>query len=551
MHNFSKTNLWFSGNNYANIYYLCNTMSKIKLPFLLFFLPSILFGQGHFDVILKNGKIIDGAGNPWFYGDVGIVKDRIVKIGDLSGSKADKIIDVTGLVVAPGFIDVHTHIEGDEKKTPTADNFIYDGVTTVITGNCGDSEVNIKRYFQFLDSLKLSVNVGTLIGHNDVRRAVLGEAAVTPDTVQLKKMCGLVEQAMRDGAMGFSTGLIYLPGLYSKTGEVVALAKAAAKYKGIYTSHMRNESDKVFEAIAETIDIGRQANMPVEISHFKVGQPNWGRSNEMIAMVEKARNEGLDVTVDQYPYTASSTTLTVLLPDWLQDGGRDSVLKRLDDPVIHQKVVDEMIRDMARRKRAHFDYAVVAHCDGDSALNGKNIEQINILKGRASTIPNEIETILDVVKTGSTFMVFHNMSDADVENIMKYPLTMIISDSGIRQFGSGVPHPRGYGSNARVLGYYVREKHLITLRDAVRKMTSLPAQKFKITGRGLLQPGMYADIVVFDPNTVKDQSTFERPHAYSTGFKYVLVNGSLTVDNFKHTGARKGVILHGPGYNTK
>jgi len=551
LHNFSKTNLWFSGNNYANIYYLCNTMSKIKLPFLLFFLPSILFGQGHFDVILKNGKIIDGAGNPWFYGDVGIVKDRIVKIGDLSGSKADKIIDVTGLVVAPGFIDVHTHIEGDEKKTPTADNFIYDGVTTVITGNCGDSEVNIKRYFQFLDSLKLSVNVGTLIGHNDVRRAVLGEAAVTPDTVQLKKMCGLVEQAMRDGAMGFSTGLIYLPGLYSKTGEVVALAKAAAKYKGIYTSHMRNESDKVFEAIAETIDIGRQANMPVEISHFKVGQPNWGRSNEMIAMVEKARNEGLDVTVDQYPYTASSTTLTVLLPDWLQDGGRDSVLKRLDDPVIHQKVVDEMIRDMARRKRAHFDYAVVAHCDGDSALNGKNIEQINILKGRASTIPNEIETILDVVKTGSTFMVFHNMSDADVENIMKYPLTMIISDSGIRQFGSGVPHPRGYGSNARVLGYYVREKHLITLRDAVRKMTSLPAQKFKITGRGLLQPGMYADIVVFDPNTVKDQSTFERPHAYSTGFKYVLVNGSLTVDNFKHTGARKGVILHGPGYNTK
>jgi len=521
--------------------------SKLCLLFLVLF-GGMAFSQQHFDIILKNGKIIDGAGNPWFYGDVGIIKDRIVKIGDLTNNKADKIIDVTGLIVAPGFIDVHTHIEGDEKTTPTADNFIHDGVTTVITGNCGTSNVDIRRYFNFLDSLKLSVNVGTLIGHNDVRRAVLGEAAVTPNAAQLKKMTDLVEQAMRDGAMGFSTGLIYTPGIYSKTDEVVALAKAAAKYKGIYTSHMRNESDKIMEAITEAIDIGRQARMPVEISHFKVGQPNWGRSNEMIAMVENARKEGLDVTVDQYPYTASSTTLTVLLPDWLQAGGRDSLLKRLDNPAIHKKVVTEMINDMKRRKRDHFDYAVVAHCDGDSALNGKNIEQINILKGRPSTIPNEIETILDIVKTGSTSMVFHGMSDADVENILKYPLTMIISDSGIRQFGVGVPHPRGYGSNARVLAYYVREKKLITLQDAIRKMTSLPAQKFKIAGRGLLEPGMYADIVVFDPNTVKDEATFERPHAYSTGFKYVLVNGAITVDNFKHTGARKGVILHGPGY---
>ncbi len=266
--------------------------------------------------------------------------------------RPDKTIDATGLVIAPGFIDVHTHIEGDEKKTPTADNFIYDGVTTVITGNCGSSEVDLKKYFNMLDSIKLSVNVGALIGHNDVRRAVLGEAAVTPSPAQLQKMQDLVEQAMRDGAMGFSTGLIYTPGLYSKTDEVVALAKAAAKYHGIYTSHMRNESDKIFDAISEAIDVGRQANMRVEISHFKVGLPNWNRSDEMIAMVDKARAEGLDVTVDQYPYTASSTTLNVLLPDWLVDGGRDSVLKRLNEPTIHQKVVDEMIRDMTA-PRAH------------------------------------------------------------------------------------------------------------------------------------------------------------------------------------------------------
>jgi N-acyl-D-amino-acid deacylase len=207
-----------------------------------------------------------------------------------------------------------------------------------------------------------------------------------------------------------------------------------------------------------------------------------------------------------------------------------------------------MIKDMTRRTRAHFDYAVVAHCDRDPSLNGKNIMQINIEKGRESTIPNEIETILDITKIGSTSMVFHGMNEDDVENIMKYPLTMIISDSGIREFGVGVPHPRGYGSNARVLAVYVREKHIITLEDAVRKMTSLPAQKFRLIGRGLLQPGMFADVVVFDPNTVKDESTFEHPHAYSTGFKYVLVNGQLTVDNFKHNGARNGAILRGPGY---
>jgi N-acyl-D-amino-acid deacylase len=524
-------------------------MLKLKAILLFYLLPSLLFAQQHFDIILKNGKIIDGTGNPWFYGDVGIVKDKIISIGNLSTDKAKRIVDASGLIIAPGFIDVHTHIEGDEKKTPTADNFLYDGVTTVITGNCGTSNVDLAKYFKQLDSIKLAVNVGSLIGHNDVRQAVLGEKAITPDATQLQKMQALVEQAMRDGAMGFSTGLIYTPGIYSKTDEVIALAKSAAKYHGIYTSHMRNESDKIFDAINEAVDVGRQANMRVEISHFKVGLPNWNKSDQMIAMVEKARAEGLDITVDQYPYTASSTTLDVILPDWLLDGGRDSVMKKLNTPVIHQRVIDEMMKDMKRRGRKHFDYAVVAHCDSDSTLNGKNIMQINILKGRESTIPNEIETILDITKIGSASMVFHGMNEDDVENILKYSLTMVASDSGIRQFGSGVPHPRGYGSNARVLGYYVREKHLITLQDAIRKMTSLPAQKFQIEGRGLLQPGMFADIVIFDASTVKDESTFERPHAYSTGFKYVLVNGKVTVENFKHNGTRNGAILHGPGYH--
>jgi N-acyl-D-amino-acid deacylase len=358
----------------------------------------------------------------------------------------------------------------------------------------------------------------------------------------------IVARAMRDGAMGFSTGLEYTPGIYSKTDEIISMAKQAARYDGVYTSHMRNESDHIFEAIAETINVGRQAKIPVEISHFKVGQPNWGASDRMIAMVDSARKEGIDVTVDVYPYTASSTTLNILLPDWLKAGGAEEINKRLSNPALYHKVLEEMIADMHRRKRAHFDYAVVASCEGNPSLNGKSIEQINIDAGRAPTIPNEIETILDIVKQGSADMVFHSMSESDVENILKYPLTMIISDSGIRNFGVGMPHPRGYGSNARVLAVYTREKKLLTLPDAIRKMTSLPAQKFHITNRGLLQPGMYADIVIFDPDKVKDNATFEHPHAYSTGFKYVLVNGVLTVDNFKHTGARKGVILLGPGY---
>ncbi len=525
-------------------------MLRISIVIVSVFLPAVLFGQQHFDIIIKNGAIVDGSGSPAFAGDIGIIKNKIIQIGDLSRDKADSILDATGLVVAPGFIDVHTHIEGDEKVTPTAGSFIYDGVTTVITGNCGASDVDVQRYLATVKDAHLSINAGTLIGHNDVRKKVLGEADVEPTATQLKSMEHIVDHAMRDGAFGLSTGLEYTPGIYAKTDEIVALAKVAAKYHGVYTSHMRNESDKVFNAIAETIDIGRQAKISVEISHLKVGMPNWGSSDRMLGMIDSARREGIDVDCDAYPYTASSTSLYILLPDWLRAGGTKDIYQRLSDPLLHERAVDDMITDMNRRKRQHFDYAVVANCVSNPAINGKSIMQINIDAGRASTVRNEIETILDIVKMGSASMVFHSMSEEDVANILKYRLTMIISDSGIREFGQGVPHPRGYGSNARVLAVYVREKHLITLEDAVRKMTSLPAEKFHIKDRGLLKPGMYADIVIFDAAKVKDESTFEHPHAYSTGFKYVLVNGAITVDNFKHIGTRKGVILHGPGYGS-
>ncbi|HUH32718.1 MAG TPA: amidohydrolase family protein, partial [Daejeonella sp.] len=436
--------------------------------------------------------------------------------------------------------------EGDEKKTPTADNFIHDGVTTVITGNCGSSNVEIKDYFRMLDSLKVSVNVATFIGHNDVREAVMGTANREPTYDELKRMELLVEKAMHDGAVGFSTGLIYIPGTYAKTDEVIALAKAASKYHGTYTSHIRSESQQVFAAIDEALNVGRQAQMPVQISHFKIGKPYWGRSDSTLGMIKKAREEGLEVTIDQYPYTASSTSLNSIIPSWVLANGRDSTNYRINDTIIHQKIVEEMISDMEKRQRSNFEYAVVSNFRNDTSYNGKSISEINILRGRKASIPDEIETILDLTKNGGASMVFHSMDEADVENIMAYPFTMIASDSGIREFGAGVPHPRGYGSNARVLGKYVRERKVLGLEDAVRRMTSLPAQKFGFKNRGLLREGMAADIIIFDPETVQDQSTYEKPHAYSTGIQYVIVNGKITLKQMQHTGVRNGQILRAP-----
>lgn len=520
-------------------------MNKL-LILLLTLIPFCLFGQKKADILIKNGKIIDGSGNSWFYGDLAIRKGKISAIGNLYNIKAKQVIDAQKQIIAPGFIDVHTHIEGDEKRTPTADNFIFDGVTTVITGNCGSSNVDVKDYFKMLDSLKLSINVATFIGHNNVREAVLGTANREPNQNELKKMEVLVEKAMKAGAVGISTGLIYIPGTYAKTDEVIALAKAASKYHGTYTSHIRSESQHVFEAINEALDVGRQADMPVQISHFKIGKPFWGQSDKTLNMVKKAREEGLDVTIDQYPYTASSTTLNSVIPSWALENGRDSIKYRINDPVIHQKIVEEMIGDMEKRQRSSFEYAKVSNFKSDTTFNGKSISEINLLLGRKATIPDEIETILDLTKKGGASMVFHSMDEADVENIMRYPFTMIASDSGIRDYGTGVPHPRGYGSNARVLAKYVRERKVLQLEDAVRRMTSLPAQKFGFKNRGLLREGMAADIIIFDPETVNDQSTYDKPHAYSTGIQYVIVNGKITLKQMQHTGVRNGKTLNGP-----
>lgn len=498
-----------------------------------------------YDLVILNGKVIDGSGNPWFYADVAIQNGKVVRIGNLKNVTTKKVIDASGLVVAPGFIDVHAHIEGGEMTTPTADNFIHDGVTSVVTGNCGGSNLNIAEYFLRLDSLKTSINVATLIGHNTVRRAAMGDAQRDPTTDELKKMEALVDDAMKAGAVGLSTGLIYIPGTFSKTEEVVALALIAAQQGGVYASHIRDEGDKVTDAVNEAINIGRLAKIPVEISHFKVTyKPNWGRSVETIKLVDDARKEGLDVTIDQYPYIASSTTLDTTVPAWVFAGGRDSMKLRINDPATRIKIKKEMVATLKKKQLKNYSYAQVARYAPDTTLNGKNISEINLLKGRKAKPMEEAETILEMIGAiNRTQMVYFSMNEDDLKRIMQYPFNMIASDAGIARYGSGMPHPRAYGTNARVLGKYVREQNIIRLEEAIRRMTSLPAQKFNLRDRGLLREGMAADIVVFDERTVGDAATFTNPHAYSTGFKFVLVNGEVVVDSGKHTGVRSGQAL--------
>jgi len=499
------------------------------------------------DVLIRNGRIVDGTGNSWFLGDLAVKDGRIVAIGHLDDMKAARLIDAQRHIVAPGFIDVHGHIE-DVLEIPTADNYIHDGVTTVITGNCGASADQLPAFFAGIDSQHTSINVASLVGHNTVRRLVMGleDRRATPE--EQRRMEAMVEQAMRDGAVGLSTGLIYLPGLYSTTDEVVGLARASARNHGIYASHIRDEGNKVAEAINEAIDVGRQAGLPVEISHFKVGAPaNWGRSRETLALVENARREGLDVTIDQYPYTASSTNLGVMAPDWALSGGMPALRKRIADPVERKKMAEEMLATALEKKRKDFSYAVVARHGADPTLNGKNISVINRQKGRDATLAAEIETMLDMLAAGGAQMVFHGMIEDDVRYIMKYPFNMVGADGGV-QNGNGLPHPRSYGTNARVLGKYVREEHIVPLEEAVRRMTSLAAQKFQLKERGLLREGYAADIVVFDDETVIDKATFENPHQFSTGFDYVLVNGKIVVEQDRYNGVRSGVALKGPAW---
>ncbi|MCC6588328.1 MAG: D-aminoacylase [Bryobacterales bacterium] len=497
-----------------------------------------------YQLILRNARVIDGSGNPWFRADIAVNDGKIAAIGRLAGKTAGRDIDARNRVVAPGFIDVHTHVETGVDKVPRGDNYLLDGVTTIVTGNCGGSRVELDEWFRQLDELKLGLNLSTLIGHNSVRAKVMGTANRKATPEEIAQMQLIVETAMKQGAVGFSTGLIYIPGTYSDTAEVVALAKAASKYGGVYASHMRDEGEHVLDAISEAVQVGREAGMPVQISHFKIDNKRlWGGSAKSIDLVERYRREGVDVVVDQYPYDHSSTNLGITLPSWALADGREAILERLRSAETRARIKTEMLARLSQLGHSDYSYATVGSFEQDRTIEGKNISEINRARGREATPANEAETVLDIIEAGMPSMVYHSMGMEDVERILRYPNTAIASDGGIREFGVGVPHPRSYGTNAKVLAEFVRTRKTITLEDAIRRMTSLPARTFGFNDRGLIREGMAADLVVFDPGRVEDKATYQQPHQYTEGFDYVLVNGVLMIDDGKLTEARGGRVL--------
>jgi N-acyl-D-amino-acid deacylase len=501
-----------------------------------------------YDLVITNARVVDGSGNPWFRADVAVRDGRIVRIGRLAGAAAKKTVDAHGQILAPGFIDVHTHVESIY-SLPAAENFIRMGVTSLVTGNCGTSTTEVGEFLGRIKAKPLAVNLATLIAHGSVRRKVMGLGDRAPTADELMQMEAIVEQGMKDGAVGLSTGLIYVPGTYAKTDEIVALARVAARYGGLYATHMRNEGDKVADAIRESIQIGEQAGLPVEISHFKISNKKlWGQSPMTLGLVRDARARGLMVTIDQYAYTASSTSLDSRLPAWLRAGGIDEENKRLADKATREKAINDTKDALKRSGFKDYSFAVVASYTPDKSFNGKSIAEITKQVKNKSDVTSQIEQMLEMYEAGGAGMIYHGMDEGDVKRIMQEPFTMIASDSGVRQLDESVPHPRGYGNNARVLGRYVRELKLIALEDAIRKMTSLPAQTFGFRNRGLIREGFAADFVIFDENTIGDQATFDKPHQFPVGISYVIVNGETVFANGQMTEARPGIALRGPGW---
>jgi N-acyl-D-amino-acid deacylase len=496
-----------------------------------------------FDLLVLNGRVIDGTGATGRVTDIGIRRGRIVSLGSLSTSSATARIDAAGQVVAPGFIDVHTHAD-DIASHPLAENFAQMGVTTIVAGNCGSSALDIGDELNEIRDKGVSINFATLIGHNTVRQAVMGSADRVPTIGELAKMKSLVFEGMADGAVGFSTGLQYIPGTYAKFNEITELMRVAANEGGIYATHMRNEGTELEASIRESIRVAELTNARLEISHLKVDSPKrWGASNIALGLIEDARQRGVNVQADQYAYTAGSSSLSIRFPSWALEGGRAEVAKRLNDTATWAKIKAEMQALLDDRGFSDLSWAAIASDQADPSLNGLTMKAVaEKLKGSGSA-DAQLEAARDIQLGGGASMVYHFMSDGDVAAIMKSPFVSIASDAGINTLGEGVPHPRGYGDNARVLGKFVRDDHVISLEEAIRKMTSLPAKHFGFADRGVIKPGAAADLVIFDPAVVAERATYAAPHAYPIGISHVIVNGVVTVKAGKHTGAKAGQVV--------
>lgn len=516
---------------------------------LLSLLSSPALAQ-QFDILIKGGRVVDGSGNPWIHADVGINADRITTVGNLDGASATHEIDATGLVVAPGFIDPHTHALDGIFDVPTADSALLQGVTTLTEGNDGSSPFPIDEHYARIQQARISTNWAVFVGQGTIREQVIGAEDRDATPAEIERMRQMVAEAMEQGALGISTGLFYVPGSFTPTEEIVELSKVAASYNGIYISHMREEADYLLDSVQETINIGELAGIPVQITHHKViGKQNWGDSVDSLRLVDEARARGVDVSIDQYPYTASQTGITALVPQWVQEGGRDAMIRRIESAETRQAIKDAIVdKILFDRGGGDPKNVSISLNTWDPEMAGKNLAQITEERGMSPTPENAADVVMDIISKGGATAVFHAIDDSDVVRIMQHPATAIGSDGPLGVFGVGAPHPRQYGTFARVLGHYVRERGVISLEEAVRKMSSLSAQRLGIRDRGLLREGYFADIAIFDPEEVRDMATFEDPHQYAVGMRHVLVNGEVVVTDGKHNGARPGRILHGPGY---
>jgi N-acyl-D-amino-acid deacylase len=505
-----------------------------------------------FDLLIRNARIVDGTGSPWFRGDLAVRDDQIVAVAPRIAQPAVRTIDANGQAVAPGFIDIHTHARRGLFEIPTADNYVRQGVTTLIEGPDGSSPLPIAGFLAKVGVLRRSVNVGTFVGQGSIRETVVGSANRPADAAERAKMRAMVEQAMKEGAFGLSTGLFYVPGTFTPTDEVVDLAAVAGRFGGIHISHMRDEASRVLESVRETIAIGEGGRLPTQVTHHKIiGRPNWGKSADTLGLIDAARARGVDATIDQYPYTASSTSIqSALLPAWALEGGRQQLLARLKDAGTRAKIRAETVR-LIETERGGGDprNVALASCEWDASLAGKNLADVSRLRSLPATIDGAADATLWIVEQGGCQGIFHAIGEDDLERILRHPATMIGSDGEVPVYGRAAPHPRSYGTFARVLGMYVRDRGTLALEDAVRRMTAFPAQRLGLHDRGLLRPGMKADVVIFDPARVRDTATFEQPHRYADGFAMVITNGQIVYEAGSMTTARPGVVLYGPGHS--
>src|SRR5215510_8463704 len=505
---------------------------------------------GTYDLLITNGTIIDGTGAPRYRGDIAITGDHVVRVerGSIRAN-AKRTIDATGLIVSPGFIDLHAHLD-PIMNLPDAQSAAMQGVTLALGGPDGGGPWPFGAYLDSVAQKPLGINVAFLAGHNSIRRAVMGTANRAPTAEELARMEAIVGQSMAEGAFGMSTGLRYIPGFYSNTDEVVSLSRVAAAAGGIYTSHLREEGVGLLEGVADALEIGRRAKMPVVLTHHKaIGRQMWGKSVVTLAMVDSARKAGTDVMIDQYPYTASSTGIDVLVPPWALSGGNAELRKRLADPVLKDSITrgvnEYLLNDRGGGDLKRVQFARVAW---DHSLEGKTLYDLAVRRNVPTTPEAAAPLVLEAVLAGGASMVFHVIDEGDVKRIMAHPMTMIASDGRLTKIGDGVPHPRNYGTFPRVLGHYVRDEKVLTLEQGVQKMTGMPAARLSLKDQGCLRVGCMANVTVFSAEKIKDVGTFEDPHHYPEGIPFVVVNGVVVVDSGQFTASRPGRVLkHGSG----